>query len=76
MVELKVMPAPQNTDEKTARLVGTESSLPILPSTGAQDRDLVQATWAPSQAAFIGYIGLNSYHHQPGNNYKGTASSS
>lgn len=80
MVELKIMSAPQYTDEKTARLRGIESRLPILPITGAQDMGLAQAMWAPGLAAFIGvskqHIGLNSYYHQPGNNYRGTVSSS
>lgn len=47
MVELKVMSAPQNTDKMTARLKGTKSSLPILPSTGAQAMGLVLAMGAP-----------------------------
>lgn len=69
MVQLKVMSAPQKTDEKkTTRLIGTESSPPILPSTGAQDMGLAQVMWAPGQAAFIGHTRLNSYYHQPGNN--------
>lgn len=62
MVALKAMSAPQDTDEKKkARLTGTESSLPILPSTGAQ------ATWAPGHTAFLRvskrHTGLNSYYH-------------